>query len=237
VSAENVTVGPEDDQLLPRGRFVRISVKDSGCGIPREHLPRLFDPYFSTKPGGSGLGLAVSYSIVKKHGGQILVDSEPGRGTTFFVYLPASERAPAPQEPATSQPGTGTRRILVMDDEQIVRDIVEAMLAQLGYEATSVQDGAAAIGSYEQARAQGRPFDAVIMDLTIPGGMGGKEAIRELLARDPGVRAIVSSGYSNDPVMANHAEHGFCGVISKPYRLGDLAAALAAATGTGPAPR
>ena len=229
VSADNVAADMPDDPALPRERFVRITVQDSGSGIPRENLQRMFDPYFTTKPGGSGLGLAVTYSIVKQHGGHIRVDSEVGKGTTFSVYLPASDRALTPPEGAAQSPETGNGRILVMDDERMVREIAAAMLQVLGYEVESAADGAAAIALYEQARAQGRPFSAVIMDITIPGGMGGKEAIRELLAIDPGVRALVSSGYSNDPVMADFAEHGFCAVIPKPYRLADLAAALKAA--------
>ena len=230
VSADNVTVGPQDDPLLPRGNFVRITVHDTGCGIPRENLQRMFDPYFTTKPGGTGLGLAVTYSIVKQHGGHISVDSEWGRGTTFVLYLPASTQAlPAP-EYSVLEPQHGKGRILVMDDERIVREIAAAMLTELGYEAVSAVDGTAAIGLYKQARAQGRPFDAVIMDLTVPGGMGGKEAVRKLHSLDPGARVLVSSGYSNDPVMANYSEYGFCGVISKPYRLADLATALRAAT-------
>ena len=227
----------QDDPALPRGRFVRITVRDSGCGIPRENLQRMFDPYFTTKPGGSGLGLAVTYSIVKQHGGHIRVDSEVGKGTTFSVYLPASGRALSPPEGAAQAPQAGNGRVLVMDDERMVREIAAAMLQELGYEVESAADGVAAIALYEQARAQGRPFSAVIMDITIPGGMGGKEAIRELLAIDPGVRALVSSGYSNDPVMADFAEHGFCAVIPKPYRLADLAAALKAATRRAPASR
>ncbi len=237
VIADNMSVGAQKDPLLPRGSYVRITVRDTGCGIPRENLQRMFDPYFTTKPGGTGLGLAVTYSIVKQHGGHISVDSEPGKGTTFFVYLPASGQSlPAPEQPLqTAQHGKG--RVLVMDDEKIVSEIAREMLKELGYEVECAPDGVAAIARYDQARAQGRPFDFVIMDLTIAGGMGGKEAIRELLARDPTARALVSSGYSNDPVMANFAEHGFCGVITKPYRLSELAAALKAATGDAAASR
>ena len=237
VSADNVTVGPLDESLLPGGRYVRITVRDSGRGIPRENLQRIFDPYFTTKPGGSGLGLAVTYSVVKRHGGHIRVKSEEGKGTTFSVYLPASGRAlPPPENPAQpSQSGCG--RVLVMDDELMVREIATAMIQKLGYEVESAADGGEAIVLYQQARTQGRPFSAVIMDITVPGGMGGKEAIRELLAIDPGVRALVSSGYSNDPVMADFAGHGFCAVIPKPYRLADLATALKAVTRSAPASR
>jgi CheY-like chemotaxis protein len=224
-------VGPHDNPALPQGRFVRIRVRDTGCGIPHENLQRMFDPYFTTKPKGTGLGLAVTYSVVTQHGGHIAVESEPGCGATFTIYLPASGQAlPAP--PPEIQIGRhGKGRILVMDDEQIVRDTAGAMLELLGYEFQAAENGEAALALYEQARRSGQPFDAVIMDLTIPGGMGGKEAIRAFQAWDPKVRALVSSGYSNDPVMANFAEHGFCGVITKPYRVADLAASLRAALG------
>jgi PAS domain S-box-containing protein len=234
VNTDNVTLGPSQDPLQPQGRFVRITVQDAGCGIPRENLQRMFDPYFTTKQGGSGLGLAVTYSIVRQHGGHTRVASEPGVGTTFTVYLPASDQAAAPALPAPAAAPAGRGRILVMDDEPVVRETATAMLAELGYRVECVTDGAAALAAYEQARAQGRPFDAVIMDLTIPGGMGGKEAIRLFRERDPAVRAIVSSGYSNDPVMAKHAEHGFAAVITKPYRLSDLGAALRTALDSAP---
>ncbi len=237
VNADNVTVDSHDDPVLPPGRFVRITVRDTGCGIERENLQRMFDPYFTTKPGGSGLGLAVTYSIVKQHGGHIRVDSEAGKGATFSIYLPASGRPLPPPEVFVQTHQAGNGRVLVMDDERIVREIAAEMLRELGYEVESAEDGAAMIDLYTRALAHGRPFGAVIMDLTIPGGMGGKEAIRELLARDPGVRALVSSGYSNDPVMADFSTHGFCGVITKPYRLTDLAAAIKVAMGTAPASR
>jgi len=237
VSAENVHPDALDDPVLPRERFVRIRVADSGVGIERENLQRMFDPYFTTKPGGSGLGLAVSYSIVRQHGGHIKVDSEVGRGTAFSVYLPASRQIVQPLESSEPVAASGCGRVLVMDDEQMVREIATAMLEALGYETESAADGEEAIVLYQQARAQDKPFSAVIMDVTIPGGMGGKEAVRELLAIDPGIRALVSSGYSNDPVMADYAEYGFCAVIPKPYRLADLAAALKTATRSAPATR
>jgi len=234
VSTENVTLGPAADPLQPRGRFVCITVRDSGCGIPRENLQRMFDPYFTTKRGGSGLGLAVTYSIVRQHGGHIHVDSEPGVGTTFTVYLPATEQLQQPaQQPERPAPA-GMGRVLVMDDELVVRETAKAMLTELGYQVECAIDGLAALARYETARAQGRPFAVVILDLTVPGGMGGKEAIRLFRELDPAVRAIVSSGYSNDPVMARFTEHGYVGVITKPYRLSDLGAAIQAALGSPP---
>ncbi len=229
VRADNIDCGADKDPILSRGPYVRIAVQDTGCGIPPENLVRLFDPYFTTKAGGTGLGLAVTHSIVKKHGGHIRVDSEPGQGTTFLVYLPASACVLQPLAEAPEKTPTGRGRILVMDDERIVRDIAREMLTALGYEAVLVSDGASAIESYETARREAKPFDAVIMDLTIPGGMGGQEAVRELLRRDPAACVLVSSGYSSDPVMARYTEHGFRGVIAKPYRLADLATALKSA--------
>ncbi len=234
VRAENVAWGATEDPVLERGPYVRVEIRDSGCGIPAENLGRMFDPYFTTKERGSGLGLAVTHSIVKQHGGHIRVSSTVGCGTTFLIYLLAGSGLVAPAAaPAAAPPAPGRGRVLVMDDELIVRDIASEMLKTLGYEVDLATDGAAAIAAYEQARREGQPFSAVIMDLTIPGGMGGQEAIRELRKLDPGIRAIVSSGYSSDPIMANFAAHGFAGVIAKPYRLGDLAAVLKSVLGDG----
>jgi PAS domain S-box-containing protein len=226
VGARNARVGPGDGLALPEGRYVLISVQDKGCGIPKENLQRMFDPYFTTKKEGTGLGLAITYSIVKKHEGLIRVDSAVGEGSTFAVYLPACE-APRPAEPvAASAPARGMGRILLLDDEEIIRDVGTQMLLILGYEVAVASDGAEAVRLYREAIAAGRRFDAVIMDLTIPGGMGGKEAVAELREIDPGVRAVVSSGYSTDPVMAQFRDHGFRGVVVKPYRLGELGEAV-----------
>ena len=224
----NRTMGLGNDHSLVQGRYVRICVTDHGVGIDPEQLPRIFEPYFTTKESGSGLGLSVCYSIVNRHRGALVVESEPGVGTTFFVYLPAA--AEVVEEPREVLPDalSGTGRVLVMDDEAMVRDVASAMLAHLGYEPVTVADGAAAVELYSREAEAGRPFDVVLMDLTIPGGMGGQEAVRWLLSMDPYARCIVSSGYSDDPVMADHRAWGFRGVMRKPYRVDDLARALQA---------
>jgi two-component system cell cycle sensor histidine kinase/response regulator CckA len=225
VFAENLTLGPQTGNQvppLPDGKYIRISVRDRGIGIPEEHLPRVFDPYFTTKTGGRGLGLATCYSIVKKHHGHITLESEPGAGTAFHVYLPACKKEIAAGETAEACSLDCTGRILIMDDEEIVRDVASAMLEHIGYAVEVAADGAKAIELYTRARNAGAPFDAVIMDLTVPGGMGGKEAAERLVEVDSDARIIVSSGYSDDPVMSNFREHGFHGIVVKPYRLEEL---------------
>jgi PAS domain S-box-containing protein len=222
ISCRNTSLKRASGLPLPPGNYVMISVTDRGIGIPPENLGKVFDPYFTTKQKGSGLGLATTYSIIKRHRGHITVESTPGRGTAFSLYLPAADRV-MPKEP--SEPGTmnsGHGNILIMDDDEMVRDAAGQVLTRLGYTVAYARDGAEAITAYEQARAAGRPFDAVIMDLTIPGGMGGKDAVKRLREIDPAVKAIVSSGYSNDPVMAHYAEYGFNGVVSKPYTIKKL---------------
>lgn len=225
IACTNVVLDSPSSLPLPAGRYVRISVQDEGIGIPQEHLSRIFAPYFTTKQEGHGLGLATSFSIVRRHGGHITVESELGKGSRFDVYLPASER-PAPQWEEPPEPLRGQGRVLVMDDEEAVREALQAMLECLGYEVTSAQEGAEALEYYQAARDAGQPFHAVILDLTVPGGIGGKEAAAEFLRLDPEARLIVSSGYSNDPILAEHAQHGFRGVLAKPYRLEDLAEVL-----------
>jgi len=226
VRAGNVPAGSRSEPAFAGRDFVRISIQDQGAGIPPEHLSRIFDPFFSTKFKGRGLGLATAYSIVRKHEGTIEVDSRPEKGAVFHIYLPASTRnvdLPATDVPKTV---TGKGRILVMDDEPEILNFMQAALKRLGYEAELARDGAEAIRRYTAAAETGNPFNAVIMDLTIPGGMGGKETIRTLLEIDPQVKAIVSSGYSNDPVMADFRNYGFRGMVAKPYEMKELAGVL-----------
>jgi CheY-like chemotaxis protein len=205
--------------------MVEISVEDQGIGIDEEHLHRVFDPFFTTKKRGSGLGLTTCYSIVRNHQGRITAESRRGHGATFRVYLPASAAQPAPRAAEDAAvPGRG--RILVMDDEELVRSVSSQMLAYLGYEVETAADGEEAIEKYAAARAAKQPFDAVILDITVPGGMGGGQAIERLRAIDPDVRAVASSGYSNDPIMADFRGRGFRGIAAKPYDLRGLSRAL-----------
>ncbi|RMH33402.1 MAG: PAS domain-containing hybrid sensor histidine kinase/response regulator [Nitrospirae bacterium] len=230
VRAQNTHVAPDTPLPLKEGRYVMISIEDQGTGIAPEHLPQIFDPYFTTKEGGTGLGLATTYSIMKRHDGHITVTSELGVGTTFHLYLPASSSNAIARVPAEHDHLiTGTGRVIIMDDEPDIRDILSKMLCHLGFEVDQTSDGNELIARYQAARAHGQPYRFAIMDLTIPGGMGGKETVRQLKALDPHVLAFVSSGYSNDPVMAHPEEFGFIGVIVKPYNLSDLSRVLSRA--------
>jgi signal transduction histidine kinase/ActR/RegA family two-component response regulator len=207
---------------LAAGRYLKLCVTDRGVGIAPEFLPHIFDPYFTTKPQGSGLGLATVYSIVRKHLGRIEVDSKPGHGTTFRIWLPAARHAPAPVVPASEPPVRQSGRVLIMDDEEAIRRSATALLQHMGLEVTAVSDGAEVLRDYSAAQAAGRPFDLVILDLTVPGGMGGRETMEKLRQMNSQVRAIVSSGYSSDPVIAQYRAHGFLGVVPKPYDLTEL---------------
>ena len=212
--------------------FVCIRIQDTGIGIPREIIDKIFDPYYTTKQQGSGLGLAICHSIINKHDGHISVQSKPGQGTTFTIYLPAAstDETTAPKVTHTGSAGRAAR-IMVMDDEEIIRNLVKTQLTMLGHEAVLVADGEQAINEYQKLQDSGTPVDLVIMDLTIPGGMGGQEAAKRLLQVDPQANIIVASGYSNDPVMADFREYGFCGALAKPFNLAQLRKSIEAALG------
>ncbi len=226
IHAENTPLKRENTLRLKQGKYVKLTVEDQGIGIPKQHLQKIFDPYFTTKHKGDGLGLTTSYSIVKSHGGYIAVQSQLGVGTTFLVYLPASARKIPKKKPPKEKSPVGKGRILVMDDEEIVRDVIGDLLKILGYEVEFARDGLEVIEHYKKARDSAQGFDAIIMDLTVPGGMGGKESIQRLLEIDPEAKAIVSSGYSNDPVMSDFKKYGFRGVVAKPYKIEELSEAL-----------
>ena len=229
IGAKNTVIKRKEALPLPKGNYVEVTVVDHGVGIPREHLDRIFEPYFTTKQKGSGLGLATAYSIIKSHDGYVTTESELGVGTTLRIYLPASrKRIPRRAKEVVQQPSLlpGRGRVLVMDDEEVIRNILSKMLPHAGYDVELTSDGAEAIEHYARAKESGQPFTAVIMDLTIPGGMGGKEAIKKLLEIDPNARVIVSSGYSTDPIMSDFKEYGFSGVVAKPYQIAEIEKAL-----------
>jgi len=221
VDAENVALD-ENSRPLRKGKYIKISIRDEGTGIPDDYIDKIFDPYFTTKQNGSGLGLATTYSVINRHGGHILADSELGKGTSFTIYLPATEKKPQVKKEKPAEIRRGKGKVLLMDDEEIIRKVGKELMEGLGYEVQTASNGAEAIEMYKRARDEGKPVDAVIMDLTVPGGMGGKDALEELLKIDPDARVIVSSGYSADRIMSDYENHGFKGVIVKPYNLRQL---------------
>ncbi len=230
IIGENIRLSDDDvknDSNLREGDYVKLSIKDQGTGILKEHLQKLFDPYFTTKPKGNGLGLATTYSIMKNHDGIITVESQIGTGTTFTLYLPiATVKTLKEQVTVQKKNITCKGRILIMDDEKMIRDVAGNILSQMGYEVYFAKEGNETIKKYLDARDSGNPINILIMDLTIPGGMGGEETLKRLLDIDPLVKAVVSSGYSGDPIMAEYKKYGFVGVISKPYNIEELGIVL-----------
>lgn len=222
VGAVNTDLGADDELPLSEGSYVKLSIADDGNGISNEYLSKVFDPYFTTKEDGTGLGLATVYSIVKKHSGHVFLESELGVGTTIHIYLPATQKNVSKVSAGEERVLTGKGRVLVMDDDEIVREVACEVLKNVGLEVDGAEDGKVAVKLYKEALTSGKPYKLVIMDLTVPGGMGGKEAMAELIKIDPNVKGIVSSGYSNDPVMADHRKFGFKGVLAKPYAIKEL---------------
>jgi len=213
----NMENNTEDKNLLPKKHYIRIAIKDFGVGIPERHINKIFDPYFTTKQEGSGLGLAITYSIIKRHHGDIRVESKPGVGTTFFIYLPVSEQQLHTEPKKLTPISSGKGKILLMDDEAMITRGLEKLLKSLGYEVICTQNGQEAVDAYRQAFSENLPFSAIIMDLVVPGGMGGKEAMSKILEIDPKAKGIVSSAYSQDPVMADPQKYGFKAILAKPY--------------------
>jgi CheY-like chemotaxis protein len=228
IRGENVKLNGKTRSGLPlrSGKYIKIAVEDEGVGIWPDQLGKIFDPYFTTKQKGSGLGLATVYSILHNHTGYITADSIPSKGTTFTFYLPAykAQVTHATKAPETLHEGTG--KVLVMDDEAMIRENMEEILGLLGYSADFAEDGAKAVELYRNAQDAGEPYEVVITDLTIPGGMGGKETIQKLQELDPQVKAIVFSGYADDPILSHHSEFGFKGFIKKPYTINDVSESL-----------
>jgi PAS domain S-box-containing protein len=226
IKLENTQACKEKGVPLNGDKYVKTTVEDEGIGIPKEYLSRIFDPYFTTKQSGSGLGLATSYSIIKNHGGYIAVDSELHMGTKFYIYIPANGKLNDSILRKENGIVWGSGRVLVMDDKHEVLEAAGEMLSHIGYEVDYAKDGSEVLKKYKSARKSGKPFDSVIMDLTIPGGMGGEETLRKLRVIDPDVKAIVSSGYSSDPIMARYKKYGFKAVLPKPYEVKKLSSVL-----------
>jgi two-component system, cell cycle sensor histidine kinase and response regulator CckA len=225
VRAENIVMSNSESATVPKSEFVKISFSDHGEGIPKSILSKIFDPYFTTKPTGTGLGLASVHSIIQKHGGVISLDSEPGKGTTFTICLPSTGETPAVTDTISrklTSGGQGCGRILVMDDEEVIREFVRESLEFMGYQVTTCANGEGAVNGYREAHEAGEPFFAVILDLTVPDGMGGVEAAKQILAFDPSAKLIVSSGYSYDPIMTGYQQYGFCASVTKPYKVDQL---------------
>jgi len=227
ISARNVELEDKLGELLPAGRYIKITITDRGCGIGPELATKIFDPYFTTKPTGTGLGLAISYSIVKKHGGMLHLESSSTEGSTFAFYLPAEHGLGAPGPRTTKQPFRfNHQRILVMDDETAIRELTSQLLGTLGFEVTAVPDGLEAVKIYERALRAGENFQAVILDATVRGGMGGLATVAQLRTLDPNVTAIICSGYSDEAALSEFLTYGFRGALPKPFTRRELADVL-----------
>ena len=222
IKVENVNIDEDEQIPLEEGKYLKISISDVGIGISDDNLGKIFDPYFTTKNKGNGLGLATSYSIIKSHKGYISVESQLGKGSTFYIYLPASSEEIRQKELQINPSPAFKGKILVMDDEDIVRETICEMLENLGYTAIGANDGSEAIELYKNAQKLDQPFNMAIIDLVVPEGMGGEETIKNLLKLNSDIKAIVSSGNSNNPIMTEFEKYGFKDAIAKPYRIKDL---------------
>jgi CheY-like chemotaxis protein len=222
-----VTVGAENIISRQNGhRFVRITITDRGTGISEQDQERIFDPYFTTKQSGKGLGLATCFSIIQKHGGRLRVTSKLGVGSTFYISLPAAEGEYSADPYSQDKTVQGSGRVLIMDDEETVREIAQELLEEIGYTVECVANGSDAVELYRKRKEEGSPYSVVILDLTVSGGMGGREALSKILEIDPNVKAVVSSGYSTDSAMANYQDYGFSAVLSKPYKLEEISSVM-----------
>jgi PAS domain S-box-containing protein len=227
VKANNVLLKTDNEMDLDPGKYLKIFITDTGVGIPEENLSNIFDPYYTTKERGSGLGLTISYSIIKKHKGFLGVNSIEQHGSTFFLYLPATQTMPGTLEETGDSIKRGKGKILVMDDEEIVLSSASKGLKLLGYEVSSVKNGAEAVDCYKKAITEKTPFTAAILDLTISGAMGGKETADLIFLTDPKAKIVVSSGYSKDPIMSDYKKYGFKACLMKPYTIEELSDAIA----------
>lgn len=222
ITAENRTIQEGTNCPLAPGRYVEITFTDKGSGIPNENLPRIFDPYFTTRRNGSGLGLATAYAVVRKHDGLITVESVEGRGSRFIVCMPATSSEATRSDEVWQPADHDGRRVLLMDDEEVVRTTVDMMLTDLGFEVVTAAEGGAAVEAYRNALEGEAPFDLVILDLSVPHGLGGIPTLQRLKEIRPDVRAIVASGYSTDSVLADCESYGFSVRLAKPFRIADL---------------
>jgi PAS domain S-box-containing protein len=221
ITAQNIVRGEKEHPPLPKGKYVKVSIKDSGIGIAREMMPRIFDPFYTTKTKGHGLGLATCYSIINRHGGAIDVESELGKGSTFHVYLPASMESVVASEPAVvSHTGGGT--IIVMDDEEVLRNAIRKMLETMGYSVVCKNDGREVLDFFAKETKANRAVAAMILDLTVPGGCGGKETVAQIRKSNGEIPVFVASGYTDDPIMRNPAAYGFTASLCKPFTMAEL---------------
>ncbi|HEY5648772.1 MAG TPA: ATP-binding protein, partial [Nitrospiria bacterium] len=222
IKISNMDLPAEKDPVLTEGRYVRVLVRNTGPGIPNENIQKIFDPFYTTKPGRSGLGLSAAYSIVRKHQGSITVESKGQKGTSVSVYIPVWMEDSGKSIGSSAQPSSPIRRILLMDDDEHVQGFLKEVLTHMGYQVEACYDGEEAIRLYREKGEARNPYDCVILDLTVPNGMGGREAAEGILSFDSNARMIASSVYSTNPVMGNYKKFGFIGVLPKPYRARDL---------------